>query len=100
MLVCRKETMATTLNAEYGAAAWTAVAAIDGATAKQALKHLPRSIPSPQQSSTGMDMFMLSHGVPADCAQALAAGPKASQKVSSTAIGKRAFTAGQVISRL
>jgi hypothetical protein len=100
MLACRKESVSTTEKARAVAAACTAGAFIAGATAKHALRHLPRSTPSPQQSSAGVDMLMLSHGVSADCAKALAAGPKASQKARSVTTRERAFTPGQVISRL
>ena len=54
---------------------------------------------SPQQSSAGVDMPMLSHGFPADCAQALTTGPTASQKASSEAIRARlSSTVAQVTS--
>jgi hypothetical protein len=100
MLACRKASVFTTENSTSSAAACTAGAFIAGATAKHALKHLPRSTPSPQQSSAGADMLMLSHGVSADCAKTLAAGPKASQKARSVTTRERAFTPAQVISRL
>lgn len=100
MLACRKESVSTEENATPGAAACTAGAFIAGATAKHALKHLPRSTPSPQQSSAGVDMLMLSHGTSAGCAKTLAAGPKASQKARSVTTRERAFTRGQVISGL
>jgi hypothetical protein len=100
MLGCRKLRVATTEKARSGAAACTAREFIAGATAKHALRHLPRSTPSPQQSSAGVDMLMLSHGVSTDCAKTLAAGPKASQKARIVTTRERAFTPGQVISRL
>jgi hypothetical protein len=100
MLACRKESAFTIENSTSSAAACTAGAFIAGATATHALRHLPRSTPSPQQSSAGADMLMLSHGVSADCAKTLAAGPKTSQKASSVTTRERAFTPAQVISRL
>ena len=100
MLACRKASVSTTENARSGAAACPAGAFIAGATAKHALRHLPRSTLSPQQSSAGVDMLMLSHGVSADCAKTLAAGPNASQKARIVTTRVRAFTPGQVISGL
>src|SRR5688572_23801585 len=93
ILACRKESVSTTEKARSGAAACTADVFIAGATAKHALKHLPRSTPSPQQASAVVDMLMLSHGVSADCAKTLAAGPKASQKARSATMRERGFTA-------
>ena len=92
MLACRKDSGATTAKPVSAAATCSAGAVIDGASAKHALRHLTRSMPFPQQSSAGLDMLMLSHGVPADCAQALAAGPKASQEARSTTMRERALT--------
>src|SRR5688572_10648880 len=96
MLACRKECVATTAKAVSDAAICAAGAVIDGANAKHALRHLARSMPFPQQSSAGLDMLMLSHGVPADCAQALAAGPKVSQEARSTTMRERAFKPGRL----
>jgi hypothetical protein len=93
MLACRKESVSTTETATSGGTACTAGAFIAGATAKHALKHLPRSTPSPQQSSGGVDMLMLSHGMSADCANALAVGPKASQNARRATMKGRTFTA-------
>ena len=67
-------------------------ASIAGAAPEQAARHFAWSIPSPQQPSGGADMLMLSQGASAGCAQALAAGPKASQKATSAAISGPAFT--------
>jgi hypothetical protein len=80
-LACRMESVSTTEKARSGAAC-TAGAFIAGATAKHAFRHLPKSTPSPQQSSAGIDMLMPSHGVSKDCAHALAAGPTDSQRAS------------------
>lgn len=91
MLTCRKESGMMTDAAGLAAGGRAAGAATAGAAARHALRHLAWSMSSAQQSSAGIDMLMLSHGA-ADAAQALASGPRASQKASSAAMSCRAFT--------
>jgi hypothetical protein len=85
MLTCRERTCATTAAAGFESVLCVEGGAIAGELARHALRHLASSMPSPQQSSAGADMPMLSHGLSTDCAQALTAGPNASQKAISAA---------------
>jgi hypothetical protein len=62
-----------------------------GDAARQALRQEAWSIAPPQQSSAGVDIAMLSHGVPADCASALVTGPKPSQMAKSQIATMRAL---------
>jgi hypothetical protein len=98
MLACRNDGAGTTSETGSSAARGAAGAASAAETARQALRHFAWSMPSPQQSSAGTDMPMLSHGASPDCAHTLATGPKASQKATNAAMRGRAFTARQSIS--
>jgi hypothetical protein len=86
-LACRKGS-ATTDAAGTGAAIKTAGAVIAGETARHPIRQAAGFVQSQQQSSAGVVMPMLSHGTSADCAQALAAGPKASQKARTATMRK------------
>jgi hypothetical protein len=92
MLTCRIGGVVTTSAAGRGEDRMADGAAMAALAARQALRHFTGSMPSPQQSSGGADMFMDSHGVPADCAHTLAVGPTARENASSAARRKRAFT--------
>ena len=87
-LACRKGSAATTDAAGTGAAIKTAGAVIAGETAGHPIRQAAGFVQSQQQSSAGVVMPMLSHGTSADCAQALAAGPKASQKARTATMRK------------
>lgn len=98
MLACRNDRAGITTETGSSAVRGTAGAASAAETARHALRHFAWSMPSPQQSLAGTDMPMLSHGTSPDCAQTLAAGPKASQKATNAAMRGRAFTARESIS--
>src|SRR5688572_17959076 len=76
MLACRNDGAGTTTETGSSATRGAAGAASAAETARQALRHVAWSMPSPQQSLAGTDMPMLSQGTSPDCAHTLAAGPK------------------------
>ena len=88
MVRCRYKGARITATPKSGVAPCIAGTAIAGAAERQALRHFAWSMPSPQQSSAGADMLMLSHGLSADCAHALAVSPNASQKASNAAMSR------------
>ena len=86
MLACRNGTEGAANKANSCGPIRFMGAARAGQTARQALKHSVTSIPWSQQPfDAGAGMFMLSHGMSADRANALMAGPKASQSVRTAA---------------
>jgi len=64
--------------------------AIAAGRLKQAVRHFAASTPSSQQSPAAMDIAMLSQGN-VDCANTLAAWPKASQKARKSTATVRAL---------
>ena len=94
MLACSTDGRARTADVVSTAPTCAVVSATVGEAAKQPVRHFAWSMPAPQQSSAGIDMPMLSQGLSPVCANALAAGPKASQQASSATRSRREVMSG------